>query len=420
MPYTVKVDWFEALFTVPKSEINEAVASIGEISPSALDEASDFLGLPFTEKSPYREINSRGGYERRYEDGSIAVETAYDSGFAQRARVTMSGHGVDIYADMMNVRTGETLDWNVVLRQVANNPRVTMKRLDVAVDVINEGFPTPKKLYNRVLKGNLISNYQNAMYYADLDIEKGATKGTTLYIGSPRSEQRLRIYDKFEERLAKGYILDDSVKDWKRLELQLRSSKAQSFVNQLSSKKPIPRLTREVLNNDYGFYSTRTAKAIKEGKRSRFDYRKAVFWERLIGKVGRSSLVTHNHKTDLDGHVKWRFKLGKSNYRYLLAMKMLNELQGNTFERNRYAELITKTPESRNGLYTFRKEMRKAQTGIHSDEWRLLVDDLRLFFVSNGETDTLRLNYEEVEQKVRDSIEEDLHRTTKMELLNYA
>lgn len=94
--------------------------------------------------------------------------------------------------------------------------KIHIARLDIACDLLNSENITMSKLFNSITK----KRYTCKSYYYDL--VKG-TSGETIYLGSPRSERRLRIYDKAKEQGR------DDIK-WIRFEFQLRNDNAISFI----------------------------------------------------------------------------------------------------------------------------------------------------------------------------------------------
>jgi len=85
------------------------------------------------------------------------------------------------------------------------------KRIDIALDGKDSGLDI-KRLY-RMLTKNTIAITKSKQY----NLITGSS-GDTLYIGSRTSEQFMRIYDKAAEQHQDG--------DWKRIELELKGSRA--------------------------------------------------------------------------------------------------------------------------------------------------------------------------------------------------
>lgn len=107
-------------------------------------------------------------------------------------------------------------EWIVNRREDTKQYTVHISRLDVACDWLNEERITVQKVQSYVMKNKflcksnyhscVVGNYENAVYF-----------------GSPRSDRRLRVYDKAQEQ-----NLEDGQK-WVRFEFQLRNDNATSF-----------------------------------------------------------------------------------------------------------------------------------------------------------------------------------------------
>lgn len=101
-------------------------------------------------------------------------------------------------------------DLMMVLRWI-KNPRIT--RLDVAIDIIGEDLSQ----YDVI---DLRSRKQG-------EWRDRSGKRETLYIGSPRAPDRLRIYNKAKEREEKDLKAEHEV--WWRVEAQLRGDDAENY-----------------------------------------------------------------------------------------------------------------------------------------------------------------------------------------------
>lgn len=103
-------------------------------------------------------------------------------------------------------------------------------RLDLAFDSF-DGAYTTDDVWGCLLQGKTAGTARTIDGYMGFT---GKTAGRTVYVGSPKSNTRLRIYDKGAEQ---GVSLEQRVdyKDWSRFELQLRSDFAHSTYKQLKS-----------------------------------------------------------------------------------------------------------------------------------------------------------------------------------------
>lgn len=98
---------------------------------------------------------------------------------------------------------------------------VHFSRLDVAFDIYNE----PLAMKYEVYKFNTSETIIETTYLGR------AKKLETHYWGSRKSGQQIRLYDKLVEQKAKKHAIPDDIKDWARLELQLRGDKPKDWIN---------------------------------------------------------------------------------------------------------------------------------------------------------------------------------------------
>ncbi len=128
-----------------------------------------------------------------------------------------------------------TGEWNELhyLTKPFMNERDHLTRLDLAFDLVNYRPELLKKCIDYTNNPDNISPsgrlcFMNVQSGWSFDVRGGAVK--TLYIGSPQSDKRLRIYDKKYER---GTHLPESdfpeCQSWIRVEWQLRNAWANAF-----------------------------------------------------------------------------------------------------------------------------------------------------------------------------------------------
>jgi hypothetical protein len=82
--------------------------------------------------------------------------------------------------------------------------------------------------------------------------------GLTLYLGSPTSDRRIRIYNKAAERARLGELPDSA--DWIRIEYQARNEPANMAVHMLAGSEVIPDMIRSIILSavDFPAHSTWT------------------------------------------------------------------------------------------------------------------------------------------------------------------
>lgn len=176
------------------------------ISTSDFDEIEliEFLGF---ELGLFRQFSGRYGYKERYSyDG---VNIYYDGRDDMGVLLEMSGQGCRVF-ESLGCNDYEKL-WALVLSGHGN-----LTRLDVAYDDHTGVIPLDR-LFDDAINMRFVSK---AEYYKF----EYSSEGKTVYHGSPKSDMRLRIYDKAKERHC------DPGTHWVRIELQLRRDYARRFI----------------------------------------------------------------------------------------------------------------------------------------------------------------------------------------------
>jgi len=101
--------------------------------------------------------------------------------------------------------------------QKLDNPHFS--RLDIAFDVFNDPQAMNYRVYRWNVKEMMIETY------------KGRQKRVeTIYWGARKSEEQIRLYDKYREQTAKQKEIPAGVTDWARLELQLRGKRPEEWL----------------------------------------------------------------------------------------------------------------------------------------------------------------------------------------------
>lgn len=77
--------------------------------------------------------------------------------------------------------------------------------------------------------------------------------GRTLYVGSPKSDFRIRIYDKVAEQKGKGNWKKNAKGDWIRVEMVMKDENACGFILEAVKTESIGELAARVLNDKFRF-----------------------------------------------------------------------------------------------------------------------------------------------------------------------
>ncbi|MFC0716117.1 replication initiation factor domain-containing protein [Cellulomonas biazotea] len=174
------------------------------------------------------------GYHKSLRYGNIVFyfggNPVYDS-YNQEWRelgvhLEMTGQGCREFEQMNN------LSWSQFFTMLnAYNHNVT--RIDLAIDEFT-GLITTRKILSKVRNQLVTSKFKKVKNIEDITIKNGETTGHTLYFGRPSSNIQIRFYDKYQERLERGYEVEEWIKQWTRVEIQARDEHAQMIAQIIS------------------------------------------------------------------------------------------------------------------------------------------------------------------------------------------
>lgn len=167
----------------------------------------DLLGF---DNTAWENTKGAHGYQDRLYYQSISIH--YNGRADMGIWIEMSGQGCRAFESYGNG------DYNSIFNLIHANTdskKMNLTRLDIAYDD-HDGILDILTVADDTLKQNYISKS------TEWDVNY-SSKGTCIYIGSPTSLVRIRIYDKARER---GYT-NGTI--WNRVELQLRDERAKLY-----------------------------------------------------------------------------------------------------------------------------------------------------------------------------------------------
>lgn len=221
------------------------------------EDMTRLIGLPDVN---WEETKGAHGYKKRLYFQGISIH--YDGAENQGVWLEMSGQGCRTF-ESYAVTTYETL-FSVVAR---NSQEMHFTRIDVAFDD-HTGILPLDEICRDTRNGEYLSK-SNAWEVTE------SWKGQTVYIGSPTSDVRIRIYDKARERNC------DPGTHWVRVELQLRDDRARVFT---SYDMPLGKTFAGVLVN----YLRYVIPEADDTNRSR--WLSKPYWDNLIQDACRLSV----------------------------------------------------------------------------------------------------------------------------------
>lgn len=229
MKCQVLVDWLT--FTVKNtSDPHEVIREYLHMEPDLFQE----MGFGFN------------GYTNSYFFNDIRVNFAprenaffHDMG----VNVVMSGNGCRTFELMSRLGKGDSDSaFPLLFQTLAGNINVNVSRLDIACDD-KEDMLDMGEMVRKVQENEINSR----MTRRSVVVSWNGTErnGSTVYIGSPSSDFRIRIYDKALEQGEDGH--------WVRVEMVLRAEHAQGFVDQAVVSETVGQLAAQVINDKFAF-----------------------------------------------------------------------------------------------------------------------------------------------------------------------
>lgn len=164
--------------------------------------------------------------------------------------VTMSGNGCRAFETMSKLtfegakdRQGtESVAFPVLFQLLAANKDANISRIDIACDD-REGYLCMDDIVRKVQDNEINSRMTKRTVMVSYDGTDPS--GSTVYIGAPSSDFRIRIYDKALESGEDGH--------WVRVELVMRGKNANAFGAQLTNSESVGKLAAQVVNDKFSF-----------------------------------------------------------------------------------------------------------------------------------------------------------------------
>lgn len=181
------------------------------------------------------------GYDKVLRFGNINVcyaprENEYFSDMG--VCVSMSGSGCRTFENMSGYGDG----FPELFSLLASDADANVSRLDVACDD-HDGLLDMDVIVRKIRNNEINTRMRNRSLCMSMSGDK--MTGTTVYIGAPSSDFRIRIYDKAAEQEADGH--------WVRCEMVLRDANALSFVCNVAEGTSVGVLSAEVFNDKLAF-----------------------------------------------------------------------------------------------------------------------------------------------------------------------
>lgn len=284
-----------------------------------------FLGL-----SEYKKlfVKKSGGmyYNKimRYKDISVKIPDSFsadDQGFG----IELTGHGIDYYLEQRRKQYPDYTVCNLLsaFLSLAEGGSFTcnIPRLDVAIDDISYEEKRYYKLdlgrIERALKRHEFATRLTCKKHYGKDLvevsyisyENSKLKGysgKTLYIGNPKSNTHIRIYDKLAERKDKGFEVDPEIKHWARFELIYKNKNALAIAEKIVELSGSCGAFEKFLSENVNYYIRFVVVKGKPDVSHMCRYNSKRWWLSFVGTVEKSKLVhIKPDKNEFRKKVEW-------------------------------------------------------------------------------------------------------------------
>ena len=186
------------------------------------------------------------GYNRvlRFSDICVCYEPRENDFFRDMGVcVSMSGNGCRALETMSKLtQAGQDSVFPTLFQLLAADETANVSRLDIACDD-REGFLNMEEIVEKVQANEINSRMTKRSVIVSFDGTQRS--GSTIYLGAPSSDFRVRIYDKALEEGVDGH--------WIRVELVMRHKNAAAFVEQMNSAPSVGKLAAQVVNDKFSF-----------------------------------------------------------------------------------------------------------------------------------------------------------------------
>ena len=186
------------------------------------------------------------GYNRvlRFSDICVCYEPRENDFFRDMGVcVSMSGNGCRAFETMSKLtQAGQDSVFPTLFQLLAADETANVSRLDIACDD-REGFLNMEEIVEKVQANEINSRMTKRSVIVSFDGTQRS--GSTIYLGAPSSDFRVRIYDKALEEGVDGH--------WIRVELVMRHKNAAAFVEQMNSAPSVGKLAAQVVNDKFSF-----------------------------------------------------------------------------------------------------------------------------------------------------------------------
>jgi phage replication initiation protein len=193
------------------------------------------------------------GYQRilKFSDIIVCYEPRENDYFQDMGVcVSMSGNGCRSFETMSKLSFDGVKDkqgmssvaFPVLFQLLAADPSANVSRVDIACDD-HEGYLDMEEIVRKTQENEINSRMSKRQVVVSYDGRE--RNGSTVYIGSPSSDFRIRIYDKALEQGQDGH--------WIRVEMVLRGKNSNAFISEMVNSESVGKLAAQIVNDKFSF-----------------------------------------------------------------------------------------------------------------------------------------------------------------------
>ncbi|EKA2549758.1 replication initiation factor domain-containing protein [Listeria monocytogenes] len=190
-------------------------------------------------------------------------------------------------------------------------------RLDVAIDDRKTYLNIPT-LLNKAHKAECISKFNNYDFNGSGDLTSGLEKGTTLYLGSKKSEMYFCFYEKNYEQAKKNRVPVESIGKWNRYELRMNDDRAQEVVKNLLLTKDMTNVAKSIMHNYIRFIDIPTNLKGEARIKARRNAKLNKRWENFVEGVSKLKLYTEKQEDFYEKSKRWLDFAGSATMKMVL------------------------------------------------------------------------------------------------------
>ena len=235
------------------------------------------------------------GYEEQFVMGDIIVMLSSDK--EKGVLLELKGRGCRQFENFLLVQTRSWYDFFIDALAVGG----VMKRIDLAIND-HTGILNIPDLIEQCQGEECISLFRSFKSYQTGELVRRNEKedmGSTLYIGSVKSEVYFCVYEKDYEQYIKLGIPPEDADIKNRFEIRLKNDRALFAIRDLIKSRNVERTTFSIINRYVRF-------AIKEEKKRRSQWRLQEQWAWFIGENRQElRLTTKPEPYTLERTFRW-------------------------------------------------------------------------------------------------------------------